>query len=978
MPKYVYSFGGGSADGDESMKNLLGGKGANLAEMAGHPDLKLPVPPGFTITTDVCNYYFHNNRNYPKELKTQVQTALSKVEKLMGRKFGDTKKPLLVSVRSGARKSMPGMMDTVLNIGLNDQTIEGLIAKTQNPRFAYDAYRRLIMMYADVVMEKAEGLEPRGGKGIRKILDERLEQVKREKGFANDTELTADDLKSLVQEFKQTVLDVLGNPFPEDPLDQLWGAIGAVFMSWNGKRAVEYRRIEKIPDEWGTAVNVQSMVFGNMGETSGTGVAFTRNPGTGENQFYGEYLINAQGEDVVAGIRTPAPINEYSRHEHGEQFVTLEQAMPTLYKQLYSIQSRLEKHYHDMQDIEFTIEDGTLYMLQCRIGKRNGVAAVRMATEMVKEKLISPETALMRVAPTQLVELLLPMLDPAAELEVATIAKGLPAGPGGAIGRVVFNSEKAVEWAAGGEKVILVREETSPEDVDGMHKAQAILTSKGGMTSHAALVARGWGKCCIVGCSDISVSHDSFTTKSGITIREGDWVSLNGTRGLVYQGVLKLVDVDLENNESYSTLMKLCDKFRTLKIRTNADNPSDAKRAVSFGAEGIGLFRTEHMFYGEGSDEPLFLLRKMIMSTGAQERQEALDQLSVFVKRDVKATMEELNGLPFTIRLLDPPLHEFVPHSEDKIAAMAAELNIDVNQVRERGDSLKENNPMLGHRGVRLGVTYPEISTMQIKAIFEAAGELIKEGKKAYPEIMIPVTCAESELKNQKELVDTIYSQVCSNLEIKKIPFTFGTMIEIPRAAMTADKMAETAEFFSFGTNDLTQMFFGFSRDDIGSFLPSYLNKKILPADPFQTLDQEGLGQLIKIGIERGRSTRSDLKVGICGEHGGDPESVKFCHRAQMNYVSCSPFRVPIARLAAAQAAVEEKMTEKAQIKKVVSGKKRVVVAPAKKKTAAKPVKKAPAKAAKKVPAKSKQAVVVRKAAPVKKSAKKAVKKSRR
>jgi pyruvate,orthophosphate dikinase len=968
MPKYVYSFGGGKADGNESMRDLLGGKGANLAEMAGHPDLRLPVPPGFTITTEVCNYYFQNNRNYPKELKTQVQTALAKVEKLMGLKFGDPQKPLLVSVRSGARKSMPGMMDTVLNIGLNDQTVEGLIARTQNPRFAYDAYRRLIMMYADVVMEKAEGLEPRGGKGIRKILDERLEQVKREKGFVNDTELTADDLKALVKEFKESVQEILGNPFPEDPLDQLWGAIGAVFMSWNGKRAVEYRRIEKIPDEWGTAVNVQSMVFGNMGDNSATGVAFTRNPGTGENKFYGEYLINAQGEDVVAGIRTPAPINEYSRHEHGEQLDSLEQVMPKVYKQLFDIQKRLEKHYRDMQDIEFTIEDGTLYILQCRIGKRNGVAAVRMATDMVKEKLIDAETAIMRVAPMQLVELLLPMLDPAMELEVSPIAKGLPAGPGGATGRAVFNSEKAVEWASRGEKVILVREETSPEDVDGMYKAQAVLTSKGGMTSHAALVARGWGKCCIVGCSDISVNDESLTTKSGVVIREGDWISLNGTRGLVYQGELKLVDVNLEENESYKTLMKLCDKFRSLKIRTNADTPADARRAVSFGADGIGLFRTEHMFYGEGSDQPLFLLRKMIMSTGSQERKEALDQLAVFVKRDIKATMEVLDGLPFTVRLLDPPLHEFVPHSEDKLAAMAEQLNIDIDQVRERGENLKENNPMLGHRGVRLGVTYPEISAMQIRAILEAAAELIKEGKKAYPEIMIPVACTVRELNNQRELVDSIYAQVCKDMGVKKIPFSFGTMIELPRAALTAERMAETAEFFSFGTNDLTQMFFGFSRDDIGSFLPAYLNKKILPADPFQTLDQEGLGELIKIGIERGRSTRPELKVGICGEHGGDPESVKFCHRARMNYVSCSPFRVPIARLAAAQAAVEEKM-EVTRTQRKVSVKKRAPAArpsaPAKKKVAAK----------KKAPVKVKKTAVAGKPKAVKKVTKKATKK---
>lgn len=972
MPKYVYSFGGGKADGNESMKNLLGGKGANLAEMAGHPDLKLPVPPGFTISTDVCNYYFHNNRDYPKELKSQVQAALAKVEKLMGRKFGDSSKPLLVSVRSGARKSMPGMMDTVLNIGLNEQTIEGLIKKTQNPRFAYDAYRRLIMMYADVVMEKAEGLEPHGGKGIRKILDERLEQAKREKGYTNDTELTADDLKALVQEFKQIVNDILGHPFPEDPLDQLWGAIGAVFMSWNGKRAVEYRRIERIPDEWGTAVNVQSMVFGNMGETSGTGVAFTRNPGTGENQFYGEYLINAQGEDVVAGIRTPAPINEYSRHEHGEQLTTLQDAMPKIYKELFDIQKRLEKHYHDMLDIEFTIEDGTLYMLQCRIGKRNGVAAVRMATDMTKEKLISAETAIMRVAPTQLVELLLPMLDPAAELDSAPIARGLPAGPGGAIGRVVFNSEKAVEWASRGEKVILVREETSPEDVDGMHKAQAILTSKGGMTSHAALVARGWGKCCVVGCSDIIVEQNSFRTKTGVFIQEGDWISLNGTRGLVYQGQLSLVDVDLEHNESYSTLMKMCDKFRTLKIRTNADTPNDARRAVLFGAEGIGLFRTEHMFYGEGSDQPLFLLRKMIMSTTSQERKDVLDQLSVFVKRDIKATMEALDGLPVTIRLLDPPLHEFVPHSNDKIEAMAAELHIDPNEVRERGESLKENNPMLGHRGVRLGVTYPEISAMQIRAIFEAAGELIKEGKKAYAEIMIPVTCSVNELTNQKAIVDQIYTEVCQSLEIKKIPFTFGTMIEIPRAAMTAEKMAETAEFFSYGTNDLTQMFFGFSRDDIGSFLPGYISKKILPADPFQTLDQEGLGELIRLGIERGRNTRPELKVGICGEHGGDPESVKFCHRAGMNYVSCSPFRVPIARLAAAQAAVEEKEAEVKVAPKKAAGKKARTAAA---KPSA-PVKKKTAKVQMQVKKKAKKTETARKVAVSKKPAKKVAKKA--
>lgn len=907
MAKYVYFFGGGKADGNESMKNLLGGKGANLAEMAGNAQLKLPVPPGFTITTDVCTYYYDNKKRYPKELKDQVTRALTRVEKLMDKKFGDAKNPLLVSVRSGARQSMPGMMDTVLNVGLNDTTVRGLIEKSGNARFAYDAYRRLIMMYADVVMEKAEGIEPKNNRGIRKVLDEKLEEVKKKKGYKVDTELTVDDLKVLVADFKKIVKKVLGKPFPENPLDQLWGGIGAVFMSWNGKRAIEYRRIEKIPDEWGTAVNVQTMVFGNMGKNSATGVAFTRNPGNGEDEFYGEYLVDAQGEDVVAGIRTPAPINEYSKNDQSKKLPTLEKTFPGCYRQLFDIQRRLEKHYRDMQDIEFTIEDGKLFMLQCRVGKRNGVAAVRMATEMYKKRLIDLDTALMRVKPNQLVELLLPMIDPVAEKSMSAIAKGLPAGPGGASGRAVFNSDDAVKWAEKGEKVILVREETSPEDVDGMHKAEAILTSKGGMTSHAALVARGWGKCCVVGCADIEAEEDHAKTKSGAVIREGDWISLNGTKGLVYKGKLQLVDVDLEHNTSYTDLMKMCDRARKLKIRTNADTPADTKKAVQFGAEGIGLFRTEHMFYGEGSDKPLFLLRKMIMSGTLAERKKALSQLAAYVKKDMKATMKALNGLPITIRLLDPPLHEFVPHSEDRLAAMAKELKINIAEVKKRGDSLKETNPMLGHRGVRLGVTYQEVSEMQIRAILTAAGELIKEGKKAFPEIMIPVTTTVNELGNQKKLVDAIYKEVCKSLGLKKIPFMFGTMIEIPRAALTANRMAEIAEFFSFGTNDLTQMSFGFSRDDIGGFLPDYLREKILPADPFQTIDQEAVGELIGIGIERGRATRPNLKVGICGEHGGDPDSVKFCHRIGMNYVSCSPFRVPIARLAAAQAAIEEK-----------------------------------------------------------------------
>ncbi len=905
MAKYVYFFGGGRADGNESMKELLGGKGANLAEMAGHPGLRLPVPPGFTITTEVCTHYYKHHRSYPRELRAEVNAAMAQVEKLMNKKFGDAANPLLVSVRSGARRSMPGMMETVLNVGLNEQTIHGLIEKAGSSRFAWDAYRRLIMMYADVVMEKAAGIEPTG-EGIRKILDKRLDEYKKGKGYKSDTDLTTEDLQVIVKEFKQIVQKVLGKPFPDDPQEQLWGGMGAVFQSWNGKRAVEYRRIERIPDEWGTAVTVQSMVFGNMGETSATGVAFTRNPGTGENQFYGEYLINAQGEDVVAGIRTPAPINEYSKNDQSKHLPTLEQTMPALYQQLYGFQKRLERHYKDMQDIEFTIEEGVLYMLQCRVGKRNGVAAVRMATEMHREGLIDARTAVMRVGPNQLVELLLPMLDPKAELSTTPIAKGLPAGPGGAKGRVVFTSQSAVEWASRGEKVILVREETSPEDVDGMHKSQAILTSKGGMTSHAALVARGWGKCCVVGCSDVEVEGDHFRTKSGKVVREGDWISLNGTKGVVYEGSMPLVDVDVEHNQSYRDLMVLCDKLRKLKIRTNADTPKDTRRAVQFGAEGIGLFRTEHMFYGEGSDKPLFLLRKMILSKTLDERKVALAELSGYVKNDVKATMEVLNGLPITIRLLDPPLHEFVPHNPDRMAALAAELNIPVEEAKKRGESLNETNPMLGHRGVRLGVTYPEVSEMQIRAILEAAGELLKAGKKAFPEIMIPVTAATSELVHQKAIVDRVYAEVCSKLGLKSIPHLYGTMIEIPRAALTAGRMAEVAEFFSYGTNDLTQMGFGFSRDDIGSFLPDYLANKILPDDPFQTIDQEGIGELIKIGIERGRATRPKLKVGICGEHGGDATSVKFCHRVGMDYVSCSPFRVPISRLAAAQVAVEE------------------------------------------------------------------------
>ena len=905
--KYVYFFGGGKADGNESMKNLLGGKGANLAEMAGHPKLRLPVPPGFTVTTEVCTYFYDHKKTYPKSLNNQVKESLARMEKLTGKKFGDANNPLLLSVRSGARKSMPGMMETVLNVGLNETTIKGLIAKTGNERFAYDAYRRLIMMYADVVMEKAAGIEPKHGKGIRKILDEKLEHIKHSKGYTSDTELTVDELKELVTDYKKTVKKVLGTEFPQDPYEQMWGGIGAVFASWNGKRAIEYRRIEKIPDEWGTAVNVQAMVFGNMGNDSCTGVAFTRNPGNGENQFYGEFLVNAQGEDVVAGIRTPAPVNEYSKNAQSKQFSTLEKLMPALYKELYGYQRKLEQHYKDMQDIEFTIEKGKLYMLQCRVGKRNGVAAVRMATEMHKERLIDAKTAVQRVAPNQLVELLLPMIDPKAEQLAKVIAKGLPAGPGGAKGRVVFSSADAVTWAGKGEKVILVREETSPEDVDGMHKAQAILTTKGGMTSHAALVARGWGKCCIVGCGDIEIhaENKTFHAKNGVIIKEGDWITLNGTKGLVYEGSMPLVDTDIDKNQSYKDLMKLVDKIKQIGVRANAETPEDAVHAVKFGAEGIGLFRTEHMFYGEGSEEPLFQLRKMIVSKTEKERREALNGLFRYVKKDVKDTLRVMKGYPVTIRLLDPPLHEFVPHDKDKLRQLSKELGISLGMLNRRVLALHENNPMLGHRGVRLGISYPEITEMQVRAIFEATAELIREGKKALPEIMVPVTVIWHELRHQKEIVDRVYKEVCDRMKMKKIPYLYGTMIETPRAALRADYMARAADFFSFGTNDLTQMSFGFSRDDIGGFLPKYLDLKILPADPFQTIDQDGIGQLIKAGTERGRIAKPNLKVGICGEHGGDPDSVKFCHRIGMNYVSCSPFRVPIARLAAAQAAIE-------------------------------------------------------------------------
>ncbi|MCX6258368.1 MAG: pyruvate, phosphate dikinase [Bacteroidia bacterium] len=902
--KYVYYFGGKKAEGEAGMKNLLGGKGANLAEMV---NIGLPVPAGFTITTEVCTAYYDNNKKYPSELKKQVLDALKMTEAEMDAKFGDKKNPLLVSVRSGARSSMPGMMETVLNVGLNNETREGLIKKTNNARFVYDSQRRLIQMYSDVVMEKAAGIETEEGKGVRVQLEHELEKMKKARKAKDDTDLTADDLKALIEIYKKKVKQVLGKPFPEDPMEQLWGAIGAVFQSWMGRRAIAYRRIESIPDNWGTAVTVQSMVFGNMGDTSATGVAFTRNPATGDNYFYGEWLPNAQGEDVVAGIRTPNPINEIGKSEHTGHLKSLEKAMPKAYKQLDAIQKSLGIHYHDMLDIEFTIQDQKLYMLQCRIGKRNGTAAVKMALDMLKEKLIDEKTAVMRVAPSQLEELLFPLLDPKAEVKAGALCKGLPAGPGGAVGKIVLTAADAVEAVKKDKsaKVILVREETNPEDIEGMRAAQAVLTARGGMTSHAALVARGWGKCCIVGAADVKID---FTTRTvhikGEVLKEGDWISLNGTKGTVYKGQLSTVSAT--ENQDLVKFMKIIDKYRRLKVRTNADTPEDAKKAREFGAEGIGLFRTEHMFYGKHSEKPLFFLRKMIISSTEAERRAALDELFPYVKKDVKGTLIAMDGLPVTFRTLDPPLHEFVPEQRAEREKLARALKISMSQFRERADKLHEVNPMMGHRGVRLGITYPEITEMQIRAIFEATAELLIAGKKPFPEIMIPVTCIETELAHQYEIFNKVYPEVCKKFKLKEIPHLIGTMIEIPRAALAAAKIAEYAQFFSFGTNDLTQMTFGFSRDDVSSFMGDYLSKKILKVDPFQILDQDTVGELMKIACDRGRKTRPGIKLGICGEHGGEPSSVEFCHRLGLTYVSCSPFRVPIARLAAAQAAIRD------------------------------------------------------------------------
>ncbi len=897
--KHVYTFGAGEADGNDTMKNLLGGKGASLA---GATLLGLPVPPGFTITTEVCNLYLASG-GLDDSIKDEAKDAMKRIEDYMGMKFGDAKNPLLVSCRSGARQSMPGMMETVLNVGLTTSTIPGLIKVTQNERFVYDSYRRLITMYSDVVMEKAEGIEPDEGQGIRAQLERILERKKKDVGCLTDTCLTVEHLKELCNEYKDAIKKTLGKEFPDDPYEQLWGGIGAVFKSWGGNRAVAYRRIEGIPDEWGTACTVQTMVFGNMGESSATGVAFSRNPATGENRFYGEFLINAQGEDVVAGLRTPNAMNDYSKNEQSKDLPTLEDTMPEIYAELDSIKDKLEDDAKDMLDIEFTIQEGKLFLVQHRVGKRTATAALNIAMDLLEDKWIDEPNAILRVAPDQLGQLLYPILDPDAEKLETPIVRGLPAGPGGATGQIVFTSEAAVEWNKSGKKVVLVREETSPEDIEGMRAANAILTARGGMTSHAALVTRGWGRCCIVGAGGLDINtFEKTVTIDGKVYKEGDIFTLNGTLGLVYEGELPMIEAT--ENPKLQEFMSLIDKYRRLGVRANADTPEDAKVALEFGAEGIGLLRTEHMFYGEGSDEPLFLLRKMILSKTRSERLRALAELEPYVKDDIKATLEVMDGLPVTIRLLDPPLHEFVPQSRVGQERLAHALDVPLEEVKKRGEQIHESNPMMGHRGVRLGITYPEIYEMQVRAILEAGAELLKEDKKVALEIMIPVTIGSAELKTMELTVERVYAEVRAKVGFE-IPYMYGTMIEIPRACMRAGSMAESAQFFSFGTNDLSQMGFGFSRDDIDTFLPEYLDRHILRNDPFVSIDKRGVGQLIEIAIERGRETRPDIKLGVCGEHGGDPRSVGFFHEIGLDYVSCSPYRLPIARLAAAQAAIQ-------------------------------------------------------------------------
>jgi pyruvate,orthophosphate dikinase len=913
--KYVYFFGEGKADGTAEMKNLLGGKGANIAEMT---NLGIPVPPGFTITTEICTYYYKNNGSYPPELKGEVEDALTRLEGIMGRKFGDPSNPLLVSVRSGAASSMPGMMDTVLNLGLNDETVKAVVKETGDERFAYDCYRRFIAMYGDVVL----GLKPESKDDIDPF-DEIIEEMRKKRGVEFDNQLPASDLMELVERYKLLIRGRRGVAFPQDAHEQLWGSIGAVFGSWNNARAIAYRELNNIPESMGTAVNIQTMVFGNMGNDCGTGVAFTRNPATGENVFYGEYLINAQGEDVVAGTRTPQPINKHQKQD--PDTLSLEESMPEIYRQLDEIRLTLDKHYRDMQDIEFTIERGKLWMLQTRAGKRTGFASFKIAVDMVRQGILSKEEALMRVQPEQLNQLLRPTFDPKAkedaEKNKTILAKGLNAGPGAATGRVVFNAPDAEEWAKKGEIVILIRIETSPEDIRGMHASQGILTARGGMTSHAALVGRQMGKVCVVGCNALEIDYPKRRMVVGDRIvREGDWLSLDGTSGEVFLGQIPtrpseilrvLIEKSLKPEDSqvfqdYIALLGWADEYRRLGVWTNADQPNQAAVALAFGAEGIGLTRTEHMFF-EGNR--IDSVREMILSDKREGRERALARLLPMQREDFKGLFRMMQHRPVTIRTLDPPLHEFLPQDDKDVHKLASEMGVPYDRLATKIQSLHELNPMLGHRGCRLGITYPEITAMQARAILEAACEVKKEGVDVHPEIMIPLVGHVAELKNQKKLVDDIAQQVMRDYGVK-VEYRVGTMIEVPRGALTADSIAEVAEFFSFGTNDLTQTVYGISRDDAGKFLFDYIDAKVWEHDPFEKLDQVGVGSLMEIAVHKGRAARPELKIGICGEHGGEPTSVEFCHRIGLNYVSCSPYRVPVARLAAAQAAIREKQSK--------------------------------------------------------------------
>jgi len=905
MEKLVYLFGGGRTDGSAEMKDLLGGKGANLAEMA---RLGVPVPPGFTITTEVCRYYIEHDGKYPPELEEQVKEGIKHLEEATGRKFGDPETPLLVSVRSGAPVSMPGMMDTILNLGLNDESVKGLAKKT-SPRFAHDAYRRLLAMYGSVVL----GVKDEGEAGVDPF-DAAMEALKKEKGAASDLDLTAEDLAELIRRYKETI-ERAGKKFPQDPWEQLWGAIGAVFGSWNNERARVYRRLNRIPDTLGTAVNVQAMVFGNLGENSGTGVAFTRDPATGENRFYGEYLLNAQGEDVVAGIRTPQPITVAQKTDPSQ--VALEEAMPEVYGQLLKIRELLERHYRDMQDIEFTIEEGKLYLLQTRTGKRTGFAAVRIAVEMVEEGLITEKEAILRIDPAeQLSQLLQPIFDPKEKAKAKVLAKGLPAGPGAATGRVALTAEAAVKMAEEGEPVILVRHETSPEDIEGMAAAKGILTSRGGMTSHAAVVARQIGKVAVVGCEGLVVDYENKTlTAGGEIFKEGDWISIDGTTGEVLAGKVptmasEVVQVLIEKTlppekapvyRLYEKLMTWVDKYRVLGVRANADKPDQAQVALAFGAEGIGLCRTEHMFFGE---DRIPYVQQAIIARDPASRKEALKRLSEMQAEDFEGILKVMDGKPVIIRLLDPPMHEFLPKDDAEIAELAKRFGLDKEELKAQIESLHEFNPMLGHRGCRLGITHPDLYDMQVAAIFRAAAKLRREGYDPKPYVMVPLVGHVNEMRAVRERIDAIAKRTMEE-EGVEIAYKVGTMIEVPRAAITADEIAQAAEFFSFGTNDLTQMTFGYSRDDAGKFIREYLGRKILPDDPFQTIDRAGVGELMKIGKEKGRRTRPDLSVGICGEHGGESRSVHFCHEIGLDYVSASPYRIPIARLAAAQAALK-------------------------------------------------------------------------